>query len=70
MTKDEFTSFLKWFEKRDIDTMDEFIIKMARFPKPIREVLNRKCPTLKEQITPDQMEALFIWLSREDSAQA
>ena len=55
MTTEEFKSFLQWFEKRDIDTMDDFILKMARFPK---------------QITPDQMEALFVWLNREDGAQA
>ncbi len=70
MTTDEFKSFLQWFEKRDIDTMDDFILKMTRFPKAIREVLNRKSPTLDEQITSDQMEALFVWLNRDDGAQA
>ena len=70
MTTEEFKSFVQWFEKRDIDTMDDFILKMARFPKAIREVLNRKSPKLEEQITPDQMEALFVWLNREDGAQA
>jgi len=43
---------------------------MGRFPEPIIEILNRKSPALKQQITSDQMEALFVWLNREDGAQA